>query len=231
MTSETLQITDLAFAYDAKKPVLSGVSFKLPAGSLLTLAGANGSGKSTLVAILAGLLEPLSGEIRWGASTGRQAYESLRTQSALLPQNIDHWLLGETGREDLYLASSQKADALYIEELIAKWNLTPLLDCPVETLSLGQKKRLSLVAALAQRPQLILFDEPFSGLDWPGSLLLIETFKQLKSWGTTLILSTHEPSLLSPLTDYWLLLAAEGRWAFGANLEDRFTDFSLRPLC
>jgi len=220
----------LTFGYDPKTPVLSEVNFEATSGELLVLAGANGSGKSTLLALLAGLLVPDAGELGVDEDTGPAARDFLRTRSALLPQNIDHWLLGETGREDLTLGLDLRLaeTAEGMAGLIRHWNLEPFLDQPLETLSLGQKKRLALAAALARQPAAVFLDEPLAGLDWPSLQAALADLARLKAEGVIMVLVTHEPDLLTGLADHWLLLKKSGH-LFGRDLASRFEDFGLRP--
>jgi biotin transport system ATP-binding protein len=97
-----------------------------------------------------------------------------------------------------------------IAALAEKWSLTPLLDTPVEHLSRGEKKRLALASALARRPGVILFDEPFSGLDYPGILSLTADLAALKKDGATVAVATHEPGFVENLCETWLLLGKPG---------------------
>jgi biotin transport system ATP-binding protein len=221
----------LTFGYDPEVPVLREVSFEAASGEVLVLAGANGSGKSTLLSILAGLLAPDSGALEVDGDGGPAARNFLRTNSALLPQNIDHWLLGETGREDLTLGLDlrPRETAEMVAGLIRRWDLEPFLDQPVETLSLGQKKRLALAAALARRPAAVFLDEPLAGLDWPGLKAVLADLARLKASGVLTVLVTHEPALVAGLADRWLLLKKDGH-LFGRDLAPHFEAYGLRPL-
>jgi biotin transport system ATP-binding protein len=221
----------LTFGYDPRAPVLREVSFEVAPGEILVLAGANGSGTSTLLALLAGLLEPDSGQLEADGQSGPAARDFLRARSALLPQNIDHWLLGETGREDLTLGLDlrETGAAEWVAGLARHWGLEPFLDQPVETLSLGQKKRLALAAALARRPAAVFLDEPLAGLDWPGVRAALADLARLKAGGVATVLVTHEPALLAGLADRWLLLK-QGGHLFGRDLTPHFADYGLRPV-
>ncbi|UQZ89220.1 ABC transporter [Deltaproteobacteria bacterium Smac51] len=229
-----LRIKNLGFSYEPGLPILAGLDFAAEPGRIVGLAGANGSGKSTLVNVLAGILEPDEGSISFEGFEGVDALERLRTTSALLPQNIDHWLLGETAEEDLKLGLdlADESVASLLAELTERWQLTGLLEKPVEVLSLGQKKRLALASALARRPALIFMDEPMSGLDWDGTKTMLADLARLKEAGVITILVTHEPGLVAPLVDDWLLLKAGGDYAFGAapDIFARFEEFRVRPV-
>jgi len=226
-----LAARSLTFGYDPGRPVLRELSFEAASGEVLVLAGANGSGKSTLLSLLAGLLAPDSGALEVDGQGGPAARDFLRTRSALLPQNIDHWLLGETGREDLTLGLDLRSGetAELVAGLVRHWDLEPFLDQPVETLSLGQKKRLALASALARRPAAVFLDEPLAGLDWPGVQAVLADLARLKAGGVLTVLVTHEPALVAGLADLWLLLKKDSH-LFGRDLAPHFEAYGLRPI-
>ncbi|MDR1049570.1 MAG: energy-coupling factor ABC transporter ATP-binding protein [Deltaproteobacteria bacterium] len=227
-----LSVRGLSFSYPDRDPVFADLSFELGSGEILGLAGGNGSGKSTLLDLLAGILEPDSGEITLACSGGPTG---LPRRTALLPQNVDHWLLGATPREDLELALGfdrpEPGDkGAGVLEAAGVWGLSDILDEPVESLSVGQKKRLALASALAGNPDLLLLDEPFAGLDWPGSLTLLDDLSRLPKEGVAVVLATHDPELVSRLVGRWLLLKpGEYLLASGDEARENFRRFGVRP--
>lgn len=239
----------LSFSYKDGRPILLELDFQTSSGRIMGLAGANGSGKSTLINILAGILSPSSGQITLKAETdsaaanpalcpgqgevgGKEAWNALKLASALMPQNVDHWLLGETGREDLGLGLDLKnpETKTWLAEIIERWQLEFFLDRPVETLSLGQKKRLALAAALARRPAALFLDEPMAGLDWPGVKTMLGDLTRLKESGIIVIMATHETKLVKNLVDDWLLLKSGGEYLFGPDLSEHFEAYGVRPF-
>ena len=232
MTMTTLSVHKLSFSYKDGRPILAGLDFQTASGRIMGLAGANGSGKSTLINILAGILSPTSGRISLNELSGKEAWKKLKLASALMPQNVDHWLLGETGREDLSLGLDLKnpETADLLAEIIRHWQLGDFLDRPVATLSLGQKKRLALAAALARRPEALFLDEPLAGLDWPGVKTMLSDLTRLKESGIIVIMVTHEPKLVENLIDDWLLLKRGGEYLFGPDLSGRFEEYGVRPF-
>jgi biotin transport system ATP-binding protein len=228
MTVDSLKLTvdHISFSYLGQESVIKDLSFELSGGQILGLAGRNGAGKSTLLDLLAGLIEPDAGRITFSGRPGSGK------RVALLPQNIDFYLLGDSPREDLELALAQPgAGGPGLESLADRWDLTDSLDLPVETLSLGQKKRLALASSMAVGPELLLLDEPFAGLDWPGCLNFLDDLRKLPEKQLIVVLATHEPGLVADLVDQWLLmgpgrhLLAGPEFAFG-----RLTEFGVRPL-
>jgi biotin transport system ATP-binding protein len=119
-----------------------------------------------------------------------------------------------------------------VESLAQSWSLDSLLHEPVENLSRGEKKRLALASALASRPLVVLLDEPFSGLDYPGILSLKKDLHSLKDKGHSLVLVTHEPMLTEDLADSYLLLK-QGAYIFTKkeNLDkELFGEYGIRPF-
>ncbi|MDR2354230.1 MAG: energy-coupling factor ABC transporter ATP-binding protein [Deltaproteobacteria bacterium] len=227
-----LEVKNLTYAHPAGIELFEGLSFSLPEGAFLLLLGANGSGKTTLLDILAGLLSPSSGEVILEGSDDR---EVLMRQTAFLPQEVDHYLLGATVREELEIAlykGKEPPQPQEILEISQRWELSEFCDTQIENLSVGQKKRLALAGALAKSPRLILLDEPFSGLDWNGSLRLLKDLENLKKLGRMIILVTHEPSLVEKLADYFLLIKVGKKFLFTANRNDLevLPDYGVRPL-
>lgn len=228
-----LSVQNLSFAYPGRETVFEALGFEVAPGRILGLAGANGSGKSTLLDLLAGILTPTGGGIRLA---GQEGTKSLRSLSALLPQNVDHWLLGETPREDLELAfgfygSDKSVQGDRLTAGAEYWGLGEILDDPVDALSIGQKKRLALASALAGEPTLVLLDEPFAGLDWPACQALLKDLTRLPQSGAVVVIATHEPELVKKHVDDWLLLKP-GAHLFGppARTLSRLAEFGARPV-
>jgi biotin transport system ATP-binding protein len=101
----------------------------------------------------------------------------------------------------------------------------------VETLSLGQKKRLALASSLAAEPLVLLLDEPFSGLDWPGCQNFLDDLNRLSEKELIVILATHEPDLVVELVDKWLLMKPDQYLL--ANPKEAFkhlSEFGVRPV-
>jgi ABC-2 type transport system ATP-binding protein len=177
---------------------VDGISFEIQRGEIVGYIGPNGAGKSTTVKILSGILVPDSGVCE---VDGRVPYKDRiahvarigvvfgqRTQLFTdLPVIESFELL-----RDIYRVP--KVDYLQvIEELVAMLDLGPLLDIPVRQLSLGQRMRCDLVAALLHRPSILFLDEPTIGLDAIAKLAVRDFVKRLnRERGVTVILTTHD---------------------------------------
>jgi ABC-type multidrug transport system ATPase subunit len=226
-----LEARGLSYSHPgAEFRAVDDLGFGIPKGSLLAICGENGSGKSTLLDLLAGHLEPSSGSILIDGREASKASSALR----LLPQNIDYFLLGSTVEEEIGL-SVGKGEGFRegVEALSNEWGFSGRLEDRVDSLSGGEKKRLALLGALASRPLAFFLDEPFSGLDWRSSESLASSLSLVKGSGETIILSTHDPGLVAPFTDYWLFLSrGKGHFFTGDRkaLEGMFARFGVRPF-
>jgi len=164
---------------------LEDISLSIKKGECTIIAGANGSGKSILMSIIAGLENPTSGTVQVDADTG------------LVFQEPDAQILGETVKEDVSFGPrNMKLKKDEIEERVNKalsqTGLEMRADFPSRSLSGGEKRRLAAAGVLAMDAQLIIFDEPYANLDYPGVLQVNKLFKELISNGKTIIILTHE---------------------------------------
>ncbi len=218
---------NVSFSYNRSEPILQNLNFALSPGQLMLVCGNNGVGKSTLINLLAGLLKQNSGQI---FLTG--AENNLRRESALVPQNIEHWLLAETGREDIFLGIEAEAPQVraHFQEINKTWQLDAFLDKPVEILSLGQKKRLALAAALLKKSKLLLLDEPMAGLDWPGQKSMLADLAKIKAERqSVMVVVSHDPGVLASLTDLYLFLNPGGQYQLNPS-PPNVEDFNIRPF-
>ncbi|WP_022661638.1 energy-coupling factor ABC transporter ATP-binding protein [Paucidesulfovibrio longus] len=190
-----IQIHELGYAYAGGQDALRGVSLSLERGGLHVLAGANGSGKSTLLALMAGLYLPSTGTLVVGGRSG----EDIRDLARLVMQDADLQILGGSVGEDLLLGRENRAG---MEQeagaLLDRFHMQGLWDRAVHTLSGGMKRKLCLAAALLDNPELLLLDEPMSGLDYPAMLELRSILAANAVQGVTQVVSVHD---LEPVID------------------------------
>lgn len=178
-------------------PVLAvrSVELAIPHGRIYGFLGPNGSGKSTTIRMLCGLLKPTAGTIRvLGLDIPRQA-ESLRTLLGYMTQRFSLWE-DLSARENLEFMASihtlEPAHArLRIAAVVEEYRLGEFLERPAGTLSGGQKQRLALAAATLHEPQLLMLDEPSSGVDPQSRRDFWESLFALTARGTTILVSTH----------------------------------------
>lgn len=217
--AEILRVKDLSFKY-GNRFILQGIEFSLNEGTLLGLIGPNGSGKSTLLKLLDGLLRPFSGTIEiLSKPIGNYTRKELVKKVAMIGQET-HFRFAFTALEVVlmgrfpHLSGLQlegKRDLLIAKEAMELTNTLHLAQRNIHELSGGEKQRVLLAMALAQRPRLLLLDEPTSFLDPHYKLemfLLIRSLLRQKAMGIVVV--THDLDLAAQFCDEFLLLK-EGR--------------------
>jgi ABC-2 type transport system ATP-binding protein len=177
---------------------LKDVSFSLQRGELLGFIGPNGAGKSTTIKILSGILRPTSGKV---VVEGRVPYNDriahVARIGAVFGQRSQLWWdLPVIDGFDLLRDIYRVEPAAYVrtrDELVALLRLERVLDQPVRQLSLGQRMRAEIAAALLHAPPILFLDEPTIGLDAPSKLAVREFVKKLNhERGVTVLLTTHD---------------------------------------
>ncbi|MCQ8128399.1 cytochrome c biogenesis heme-transporting ATPase CcmA [Methylomonas rivi] len=185
-----LEVADLYCRRDDRS-LFSGLSFGLRPGQVLLLEGSNGSGKTTLLRILCGFREADGGEIYW---SGRPAAESSYFADMAYVGHADGTKKELTVLENLRFALALSQPGQYgIDQALQKVQLSGYDDNPVQSLSAGQKRRLSLARLLITRNILWILDEPFTSLDKQG-MELIETLMDdhAKNGGMVILTSHHD---------------------------------------
>ena len=192
-----LALQDVAFRY-GKREVLRGVSLEVRPGEIFGLLGPNGAGKSTLFSILAGLLVPAGGRFFLDGREIAAGARALRARSGIVFQapGLDGKL---TARENLRLAASlhgvpRAAARERVARLLASAGLSERAREQVDRLSGGMRRRLELARALVHRPDLLVMDEPTTGLDAAAFRAFWEEVEALRRGeGLTVVLTTHRP--------------------------------------
>lgn len=192
-----LDIRDLSVAYGARV-VLEQVNLQVQRGELLGLIGPNGAGKTTLIRAALGLVPTLSGQIRVAGFTGKAAarkigYVPQRHEFAWdYPISVEKVVLsGISGK----LNPFQRIKRSHWQRVYAALDQVQMFDYHsrvIGKLSGGQRQRVLIARALASQPEILILDEPFTGLDQPTIDLLLQLFKQLVRRGGTILMSTHD---------------------------------------
>lgn len=185
-----LDVIDLHFDYPDKH-VLKGVQFAVPAGSLMHLRGSNGAGKTTLLKLLAGMLRPTKGDIRYDRQS---IYEDItgyqRTICYIGHKTGVSQLL--TVRENCHFDLRRDHSGLPFEELIHRFALDGLEDVACGVLSVGQRRRAGLLRLLMSNAHVWLLDEPLVALDHQAVTILMISLQTHLSNGGIIILSSHQ---------------------------------------
>lgn len=196
----------------ADAPALEDISFEAECGSTLALIGPNGAGKSTLLNTLAGLITPWSGDILWnGAPLGEHRHEI-----AYLPQRSEvDWRFPITVRQLVEMGrypavgmwrAMRAHDRDIVDKALCTLSIEDLQHRQIGALSGGQQQRCFLARALAQEAHILLLDEPFTGLDVPGSESLSTLLRSLAEEGRLVIASHHDLATAPQIFDQALLL-------------------------
>ena len=192
-----IEIENLCYRFPGGPPVLKDINLSIPAGTLVVIAGENGSGKTTLLRHLNGLLLPDSGTILIDGQAVSEDIRRVRQLVGMVFQNADSQIVGDTveadvafGPENLRLAPEDIHAR--VNSSLAVVGLTGLADQRPNLLSGGEKRRLSIAGILAMNSKIVVFDEPFAGLDYPGLQQLLKEMLNLKQSGHTLIVTTHD---------------------------------------
>lgn len=193
-------------------PAVRDISLQVEPGRVTGLVGPNGSGKTTLLLMLASLLAPDAGQIRIGGIDPVEDPSAVRRLIGWMPDALGAWgslsareTLVVTGR--LYdLPRDAARDRA--EELLRMVDLTALAASPARVLSRGQKQRLGLARALVHDPQVLLLDEPASGLDPEARVGLRVLLRQLAAQGRTVLVSSHILAELEEVVDDAVFLVA-----------------------
>ncbi|WP_461024075.1 ABC transporter ATP-binding protein [Thalassiella azotivora] len=177
----------------------------VPAGAVTALVGPNGSGKTTLLLVLAGLLRPDAGTVTVAGADPVRHPAAVHARVGWMPDVLGTWE-SLTCREVLgtFAAAYRVPDAQArdrIDWLLAELHLRELADAPARVLSRGQKQRLGLARALVHDPQVLLLDEPASGLDPRSRVDLRVLLRRLAAQGKAVLVSSHVLSELDELAD------------------------------
>ncbi|RMI32735.1 ABC transporter ATP-binding protein [Nocardia stercoris] len=199
------------------------MSFRVEAGAAVGYIGANGAGKSTTIKMLTGILVPSAGTVRTcGLEPVRQRRELAGRVGVVFGQRSQLWwdlplresfsILAAIHRLDPEAASKRS------HELVEQLNMAGTLDIPVRQLSLGQRMRAEIAAALLHSPQLLILDEPTIGLDVLSKQRLREflSYERIER-GTTLLLTTHDMGDIERLCER-VLVVDRGRLAYDGSL-------------
>jgi len=209
----TLSVDALDFRYAAHQ-ALSAVSFALPSQSVTALIGPNGAGKSTLMRCVVGLLRPTRGAVRLDDFEVARDPRAAHRRMGFLEDNFGLYD-GLTAERCLRYAAASRGVAApvvaaRVREVADQLEITSKLSARVGELSRGQRQRVAIGQAIVHSPQLLVLDEPASGLDPEARGNLAALFRRLAASGMTLLVSSH---ILTELEEYstHMLALREGR--------------------
>ena len=176
-----------------RRRAVTKISFSVGCGEVLGLLGPNGAGKSTLLGMLATLVTPTNGSVRYGEHTVGASGAGIRGRIGLLAHEL-HLYAELTARQNLSffarLYGVEERDT--VEAALERATLSDRANDSVASFSRGMRQRLALERALLHRPRLILMDEPFTGLDDRAVTMVSNRLRQLSEDGAIVIVATHD---------------------------------------
>ncbi len=228
-----MDVRDVTVAYPNGNVALHDATFHLGAGTICALVGVNGSGKSTLFKAVMGFVKPVRGTVSLGGLSLREAQR--RNLVAYVPQAeevdwtfpVSVWdvvMMGRYGYMN-FLRIPRAEDRRVAEESLARVGMVELRNRQIGELSGGQKKRVFLARALAQRARVILLDEPFTGVDVKTEEAIVELLRELRGAGHLMLVSTHNLGSVPEFCDH-VVLINRTVLAFGPTAEV-FTEENL----
>jgi len=207
-----IEINNLSHRFADGTFALQDISLSVQTGTLVVIAGCNGSGKTTLLKHVNGLIAPQTGTVKVaGVDVGRHP-EKARRAAGMVFQDADSQIVGETvfadvafGPENMKLSRPEIERC--VKEALSAVGLSDFTEHQPHLLSGGEKRRLSIAGVLAMQPKIIMFDEPFSNLDYPGVQQVQHQMLRLKQSGHTLLVTTHELEKILNIADRLIILS------------------------
>jgi energy-coupling factor transport system ATP-binding protein len=226
-----LEVQALGHRYPDGREALRGVSLTVRRGEFLALIGRNGSGKTTLAKHLNGLLRPTAGRVTLdGRDAGALRLEEVAQRVGYVFQDPDHQLFAASvvdevafGPRNLGLPAA--AVEVRVAEALAAVDLHEP-DADPFLLDKGARQRLAVAAILALRPDVLVLDEPTTGLDHPEQLRMLALLRRLHAAGRTIVVITHTPWVIAEHAERVVLLA-DGRLRFDGPPRAFFADPEL----
>jgi len=205
-------VENLWYQYTDEIIALRGIDLEIPRGAFVAVLGQNGSGKTTLVKHFNGLLKPTRGRILINDqdTTERSIGQLARTVGYVF-QNPDHQLFSATVREEIEfgpqnLGLSAEEVKERADETLECFGLTAHADEPPALLGFGLRRKVSIAAVVSMRPDILILDEPTTGLDWKSALNMVHLIQDLHRDGHTIVLVTHDMKMAAMFTELTLVL-------------------------
>ena len=192
-----IEIRNLHHHYPDGTHALKGINLSIQEGEFLLICGPNGSGKTTLIRLISGLFKPTAGSIHVNGFDTLNDSKEVRGLMGMVFQDPDSQIIGETVREDVAFGPENLGLPLKeindrVDWALQVMGLKDLSEKPCYLLSGGEKRRLAIAGVLAMRPRVVLFDEPFSFLDYPGICEVLKHMVHLHRERHTLVITTHD---------------------------------------
>lgn len=191
---------------------ICGLDFVVNRGERVVILGGNGSGKTTLLFHILGLLAPNEGSVSVFNINPALRYNTVRERIGVLLQNVDDQILSPTVWDDIAFTPrnygyDKERTAQMVERVMDELGISRLGDKICHYLSGGEKRKVALAGALVMKPELLILDEPFEGLDSRSRGELVTLLNERHREGMTIIMSTHDLNLVAAFADRVYVLA------------------------
>ncbi|GAB6100468.1 ATP-binding cassette domain-containing protein [Halanaerocella petrolearia] len=214
MSNPIIEVRDIQFSYQDGTEVLQNLSLTIPKGERVAILGPNGAGKSTLFLHLNGILQPQQGEMLFKEKKikyDQRSLTELRKRVGIVFQEPDSQLFSADVMQEisfgpLNLGLAQEEVKSRVHQIMETIGISNLKDKPVQQLSYGQKKKVSIADVLVMEPEVIIFDEPTVWLDPQATEEIMALFKQLQQSGITVVIATHDVDLAYSWADYTYIM-------------------------
>jgi len=229
---KAIEVKDIHFSYPESKEILKGVTLSVKKGEFLSLVGQNGSGKTTLAKHFNGLLRPNKGKVFiLGEDTTKFSIAELSRKVGHLFQNPENQIFEETvfaeiafGPRNLNIPEEEIQDR--VDKVLKTTRLSKYRDSHPLSLSGGEKQRLALASVVVMEPQILVLDEPTTGLDLLSINGILEIVKELHKKNVTVVLITHDMGLVSELSER-VVVMGEGKIIGDGTPNEIFADDDL----
>jgi biotin transport system ATP-binding protein len=228
---DMIEIVNLSHRFGNGTLGLDKINLSIKQGTFVVIGGLNGSGKTTLLKHLNGLLLPHTGMVRINGVPVSENLMRARQIVGMVFQDADSQIVGETvvddvafGPENLRLNRDEIEKR--VSEALKRVGLIDVDDQRPHVLSGGEKRRLAIAGILAMEPQVLVFDEPFSNLDYPGIQQVLEQILSLHRSGHTILIATHDLEDVIAYADR-LILMKDGTVVKDGRPENLINDLNI----
>jgi len=211
---EVLSFDDVTYSYDGVKNVLENVSFKVRKGERLAIVGKNGAGKSTAAKLICGIIKPSGGSVSLSkVDTKKLTVKQIGEKVGYVMQDPNTMIVKDIIKDEVGLALMlRNKSAAEIEEKVKAaletCNLYKMRNWPVDSISYGQKKRVTVASMMALEPDILILDEPTAGQDYKSYTDIMNFVNILnKKYGKTILFITHDMHLAIENTDRAIVFA------------------------
>lgn len=228
-----VKVNCLKHFYPDKTEVhLCGLEFLVNPGERVVILGSNGTGKTTLISHILGLLKAVDGEVEVLGMDPYKNFEKVRKYIGVVFQNVDEQIIGPTVYDDIaFTMRNDKVDKNEIDkrvkEIAALLKIEDILNKIPHYLSGGQKRKVALAGAIANKPKILVMDEPFNSLDVSSKSDILSLLNKInREFGITLIITTHDLDIVPEIADK-IYLISDGKIISGEGPRELFSNVGI----